>query len=89
MASKHRSRLERRVFRARKIRCRKRIAESISRFDWLLERGRFANSLWYKPRPNSNIWFKLPSRAELRNDERFNNEIKEYYYENISESEEV
>ena len=90
MVVKHRSKLERRVYCARKINARKRVAKNIPRFDWLLEKERFADSLWYRPHPRSNIWWhKIPSRADLRNKERFNNLMEDYYYENVPESEEV
>lgn len=91
MVIKHRSRLERRVYRARKIRRRRMIARKTGYLNILLEldKGRLAKRLWYPSRLDWEERHDTPLRSDVRNKERFNNELKEYYYENVSESEAV
>ena len=91
MVTKHRSRLERRVFRARKIRRRREIARKTGFLSHLLniDKGRLADRLWYPSRLDWEERHDTPLRADIRNDERFNNAMEEYKNENVSESEEV
>ena len=91
MVVKHRSRLERRVYRARKIRQRRMIARKTGYLNSLLEldKGRLAKRLWYPSRLDWEERHDTPLRSDVRNKERFNHELKEYYYENVSESKEV
>lgn len=86
----NRTRLERRVFRARKINSRRGIAKRIG-FHTLLDvdKGRLANRLWYPSRLDWEERHDSPLRTDVRNNERYNNEMEEYKNENVSESEEV
>ena len=89
MVVKHRSRLERRVYRARKIRSRREIAKRLGYLDLLSNRdkGQFAERLWYPTHLDWEERHDTPARADVINEERFNNAMEEYYYENVSESE--
>ena len=88
MVTKHRSRLERRVLRARKIRRRRGIAKKTGYLSSLLniDKGRLANRLWYPTRLDWEERHDKTPRADMRNMERFNNAMEEYKNENVSES---